>query len=92
MHWRMRCASEDGTTEAGGARARAMRRVNPWLIPRNHRVEEALDAASDAGDLAPFEQFLRAVRQPFEEDPGNARFAEPASSEFMSGFRTFCGT
>ncbi|MCU0934454.1 MAG: hypothetical protein MUE86_08560 [Thiobacillaceae bacterium] len=69
-----------------------MRRVNPWLIPRNHRVEEALTAASDTGDLAPFEQLLNALRRPFDEDPALARFAEPAPGEFMAEFRTFCGT
>jgi uncharacterized protein YdiU (UPF0061 family) len=87
--WRDRCAAEAGD---GAMRAEAMRRVNPWLIPRNHRVEEALDAATDAGDLAPFEQLLRAVRRPYSEDTANARFTEPASDEFMAGFRTFCGT
>jgi len=69
-----------------------MRLVNPWLIPRNHRVEEALAAASDEGDLAPFEQLLHALRRPFEENPALARYAEPASGEFMAEFRTFCGT
>jgi uncharacterized protein YdiU (UPF0061 family) len=69
-----------------------MRRVNPWIIPRNHRVEEALAAASDKGDLAPFEALLNALRKPFDEDQALARYAEPASGEFMAGFRTFCGT
>jgi uncharacterized protein YdiU (UPF0061 family) len=69
-----------------------MRRVNPFVIARNHRVEEALDAASDAGDLAPFERLLAAVRQPFVEDDGQAPFAEPAPAEVTAGYRTFCGT
>jgi uncharacterized protein YdiU (UPF0061 family) len=96
QRWRERCiaedAAEDAGTEVNAARAEAMRRVNPWLIPRNHRVEEALAAASDEGDLAPFEQLLNALRRPFDEDPALARFAEPASGEFMAEFRTFCGT
>ncbi len=69
-----------------------MRRVNPWLIPRNHQVEAALTAASDEGDLAPFEVLLNALHQPFDEQPALSRFAEPASGEFMAKFRTFCGT
>jgi uncharacterized protein YdiU (UPF0061 family) len=89
--WRGRCAAEAADTDAPG-RAEAMRRVNPWLIPRNHRVEEALTAASDDGDLAPFEQLLNALRRPFDEDPVHARYAEPASGAFMAEFRTFCGT
>jgi uncharacterized protein YdiU (UPF0061 family) len=92
QRWRERCAAEDAGADAAKARADAMRRVNPWLIPRNHRVEEALTAASDTGDLAPFEQLLNALRRPFDEDPALARFAEPAPGEFMAEFRTFCGT
>jgi uncharacterized protein YdiU (UPF0061 family) len=92
QRWRERCAAEDAGTDAGAARARAMRRVNPWLIPRNHRVEEALAAASDEGDLRPFEQLLNALGRPFDEDPARARYAEPAPGEFMATFRTFCGT
>lgn len=87
--WQDRCATEAADA---GVRAEAMRLVNPWLIPRNHRVEEALAAASDDGDLAPFGQLLAALREPFVERDEAARYAEPASSEFMADFRTFCGT
>jgi uncharacterized protein YdiU (UPF0061 family) len=86
--WRARRAAEGHAA----ADAEAMRRVNPWLIPRNQRVEEALAAASADGDLAPFEQLLRAVRRPYDEDPALTRYAEPAPAEFMADFRTFCGT
>ncbi len=48
--WKARCAGEGG--DAAG-RARAMRAVNPLVIPRNHRVEEALEAASQHDDLGP---------------------------------------
>jgi uncharacterized protein YdiU (UPF0061 family) len=92
QRWRDRCAAEDAGADAATARAEAMRRVNPWLIPRNHRVEEALAAASDEGDLAPFEQLLNALQRPYDEDPANARYAEPAPGGFMAEFRTFCGT
>ena len=92
QRWRQRCAAEDGGASNDEARAQAMRRVNPWIIPRNHRVEEALAAASDEGDLGPFEQLLDALRRPYEEALALARYAEPASGEFMAEFRTFCGT
>ena len=92
MRWRERCAAEDAGADAATARAQRMRQANPWLIPRNHRVEEALAAASDEGDLAPFERLLHALRHPYDEDPTLARYAEPAPGEFMAQFRTFCGT
>jgi uncharacterized protein YdiU (UPF0061 family) len=90
--WQARCAGEDAGPNPGEARAARMRRVNPWLIARNHRVEEALEAASDRGDLAPFEQLLEALRFPYDERPELSRFAEPAPEDFMKTFQTFCGT
>lgn len=93
QRWRERCGVEDATRpDVATLRASSMRRVNPWLIARNHRVEEALAAASDEGDLTAFEQLLNALRRPFDEDPALARYAEPASGDFMAEFRTFCGT
>jgi uncharacterized protein YdiU (UPF0061 family) len=95
--WSARCALDDaergGDTARGrSARASAMRRVNPWLIPRNHRVEEALAAASDRGDLAPLEDLLAALRSPFDEVPALQHYAQPAPAEVTAGYRTFCGT
>jgi uncharacterized protein YdiU (UPF0061 family) len=77
---------------AGMARAEAMRSVNPIVIPRNHRVEEALAAASDEGDLAPFERLLDALRQPYAEAPERAQYAAPAPADVTACYRTFCGT
>ncbi|CAM3658867.1 protein adenylyltransferase SelO [Nocardioides zeicaulis] len=68
----------------------AMDAVNPVHVPRNHLVEEALDAAT-AGDLGPFERLLEAVTSPFESRPGQERYAEPAPDSF-GRYRTFCGT
>jgi uncharacterized protein YdiU (UPF0061 family) len=61
------------------------------VIPRNHRVEEAL-AAATAGDLAPFEALLAALRRPFDDDPALHRYAEPAPAAVTAAYQTFCGT
>lgn len=96
--WQLRCAADTGAFLPANpvgtpvARAQAMREVNPWIIARNHRVEEALAAASDDGDLAPFQRLLAALAQPYREDPALAAFAEPAPSAFTASYRTFCGT
>jgi uncharacterized protein YdiU (UPF0061 family) len=73
-------------------RAARLRTANPWIIPRNHRVEEALDAAADHGDTAPFEQLLSALQHPSEERPEYARFTAPAPPKFTATYQTFCGT
>jgi serine/tyrosine/threonine adenylyltransferase len=87
--WHQRLAREDSSA---AERATRMRAVNPWLIPRNHRVEQALAAASARGDLAPFEQLLAALRHPFDEAPEHAALAEPAEAAVTACYRTFCGT
>jgi uncharacterized protein YdiU (UPF0061 family) len=74
-----------------GPDADAMDRVNPVYIPRNHLVEEALDAAT-AGDLAPLHLLLDAVARPFDERPGLERYAAPAPEAFGTSYQTFCGT
>jgi uncharacterized protein YdiU (UPF0061 family) len=89
LRWRERMAQDGG--DASG-RAVAMRRVNPWLIPRNHRVEEALEAASESGDLSPFEELLAALAEPFDERSDRERYAEPAPREVTARYQTFCGT
>jgi uncharacterized protein YdiU (UPF0061 family) len=67
-----------------------MDRVNPAYIPRNHRVEEALGAAT-AGDLDPFRRLVDVLTHPYSERPGLERYAGPAPADFGS-YRTFCGT
>ncbi|WP_353649127.1 protein adenylyltransferase SelO [Nakamurella sp. A5-74] len=71
--------------------AAAMAAVNPVYIPRNHLVQEALDAAT-AGDLAPFTTLVDVLRDPFVERPGLDRYALPADADFAADFQTFCGT
>jgi protein adenylyltransferase len=86
-------AAMDGWLErwrALGPDGEAMDRVNPAYIPRNHLVEEALQAAV-GGDLEPLRQLLDAVTQPFDERPGLERYAAPAPEGFGS-YVTFCGT
>ncbi|MBB5202991.1 uncharacterized protein YdiU (UPF0061 family) [Inhella inkyongensis] len=69
-----------------------LRAANPAVIPRNHRVEEALAAASEGDDLRPFNELLAALRRPFDEDPALARYWEPAPAAQTACYRTFCGT
>ena len=89
QRWQARIALEGGD---GAQRAARMRRVNPWIIPRNQRVEEALAAASSQRDLKPFSDLLAALRRPYDEDPALARYAQPAPAQVTTGYRTFCGT
>ena len=67
-----------------------MRRVNPAVIPRNHRVEEALSAAEERDDLSVLHRLLAVLTSPFDDRPEFTDFWDPPADE--RGYRTFCGT
>ncbi|MDP3523367.1 MAG: YdiU family protein [Hoeflea sp.] len=73
-----------------GERAKAMDRVNPVYIPRNHMVEAALQSAT-RGDLAPFERLVDVLADPFTVRAGLEVFALGAPTGF-GPYTTFCGT
>ena len=86
--WRRRLAQED---VAPVARAAAMRRENPAFIPRNHRIEEAIQAAVRREDHAPFGRLVRVLARPYDDQVDDAELAvPPAKDERVT--ETFCGT
>ncbi len=85
--WLARLAAAGTDLQAVAA---TMDGVNPVYIPRNHRVEEALTAAT-AGDLQPFERLLDVITQPFAKRPGLEDYAVPAAPS-GAPYRTFCVT
>jgi serine/tyrosine/threonine adenylyltransferase len=86
--WRTRLGQEAHTRQAA---ATLMQAHNPAVIPRNHQVEAAIDAAVHQGDFAPMEAFLAVLATPFELAPHHEAYsAPPAPSERV--YHTFCGT
>ena len=88
VDWRNRLRHEAATDEE---RAAVMRHANPAFIPRNHKVEELINAAVDRGDFQPFEELLSVVKHPYEEQPEQQQFSLPALPEQLVR-QTFCGT
>ena len=86
--WRQRLAIEGSDPTA---RVAAMKAVNPAFIPRNHLVEEALTAAVEGGDLAPFEKLLNVLARPFDDQPDVPEYVLPPRPEQVVR-ATFCGT
>ena len=68
-----------------------MQAANPAVIPRNHRVEEALSAASEQNDLGPFHRLLAALADPYDHERERPGYDEPAPPSRVP-YRTFCGT
>jgi|MEHZ01.5.fsa_nt_MEHZ011598388.1_2 uncharacterized protein YdiU (UPF0061 family) len=67
-----------------------MRSVNPTVIPRNHKVEEALQA-SEKGDLVPFHNLLSALDKPYEDGEDLLPYQVPPKPG-EKVLQTFCGT
>ena len=86
--WRLRLNRDPHEPHA---RAQSMRQVSPAFIPRNHRVEHALNAAVEYSDFRTFEEILTVISQPYEDQPALKSYGDiPQPSERV--LRTFCGT
>jgi uncharacterized protein YdiU (UPF0061 family) len=88
VRWRARIGDEP---QAATARRTAMRAVNPAFIPRNHRIEEVIQAAVTRDDFAPLEKLLTVLSRPYEDQPALSEYAE-APEPHQRVLQTFCGT
>jgi uncharacterized protein YdiU (UPF0061 family) len=86
--WRERLGQE---SQDSALRQGAMRAANPAFIPRNHRVEAMIQAAVQRDDFAPFEELLRVLSRPYEDQPEFAAYAAPPEPHERVR-ATFCGT
>ena len=66
-----------------------MRNNNPLVIPRNHKVEEALEAAGQ-NNFEPINKILKILRHPYKEQKEIIEFQTPSLSN--KKYQTFCGT
>ena len=87
VEWRKRLALDNRSADE---RKAAMRAVNPAFIPRNHRVEEAIQAAL-GDDFKPFEDLVTVLANPYAEQPDFSRLAKPPTPDQVVR-ETFCGT
>ncbi|MBA4359001.1 MAG: hypothetical protein C0405_14895, partial [Desulfovibrio sp.] len=86
--WQARLTRQPESLDVGRS---LMRAQSPSLIPRNHLVEEALEAATRHGEYAPLERLLAVLSRPYEERPEDAPFRQPPGPSTQP-YQTFCGT
>jgi uncharacterized protein YdiU (UPF0061 family) len=77
--------------QAPSHRTAKMRVKNPAFIPRNHRVEQALNAAIRDGNFAPFEELHQVLQRPYDDQPEFTRYSTPPELNERV-LNTFCGT
>ena len=68
-----------------------MRSTNPSYIPRNHKVENALSAASENDDLTELYLLLDVITKPYAERHGLEPYTKPRPIAY-GPYQTFCGT
>jgi uncharacterized protein YdiU (UPF0061 family) len=90
--WKERWKEAINQQPGGSAAALAtMKKVNPIFIPRNHLVEEAIEAATLGNDYTLLHKLLQVIAKPYEKQPGNDRYKQPPPGG--DGFyKTFCNT
>jgi uncharacterized protein YdiU (UPF0061 family) len=86
--WQQRLLSDP---QNSSTRQSKMYSINPVFIPRNHLVEEAIEAASNEQNFAPFHKLVDILAQPFVFNKELSRYALPPRPEQVVR-QTFCGT
>ena len=86
--WRQRLLREQQSPEQVAV---LLQRTNPAVIPRNHRIEQAIEAATERQDFADFHRLNRILASPFQVTDEDLQWmAPPDPSERVC--KTFCGT
>lgn len=86
--WKARLESQEQTNQ--GIK-KLMKQVNPAVIPRNHQVEKALQAAADQDDLKPLQRLLEVLQSPYNYNALNREYMTPPEPS-NSPYKTYCGT
>jgi len=85
--WKKRLTMFNSTHDKSVA---LMHSTNPLIIPRNHKVEEALTLATN-GDLTLFNKLIEILKNPYQVNDDNLNFMSPASQSDKK-YQTYCGT
>lgn len=85
--WQKRLEKQE---ESKDSSYKLMKNSNPAIIPRNHRVEDALEAAEKRGDFSVMERFLNVLSKPYAYSDEQIDYSK--LPEKSSCYRTFCGT
>ena len=86
--WKARLARQE---QSEAESKQLMQNSNPAVIPRNHLVEEALEAAVERGDFSVMHQLLHALSKPYEHTNIEPKYC--TVPDYSDGsYQTFCGT
>ena len=90
LNWKKRWKDRSlKNNDAQNKSLKLMRNNNPVVIPRNHKIEEALKAA-EKGDLNPTNKILKILNKPYQVQKDIFDYQFPSKS--IKKYQTFCGT
>ena len=84
--WNERLKTNNNTPEKS---LKLMRSANPIVIPRNHKVEEVLEAA-EKNNFKPITRLVEILKDPYSQQKNIINYQIPSNSE--KKYQTFCGT
>ncbi|WP_108670953.1 protein adenylyltransferase SelO [Peribacillus acanthi] len=87
-NWQARLKRQEESIESS---KKLMQNSNPAVIPRNHKVEEALKAAEEIGDYSVMEKLLAVLSNPYTLSPNQDAFCT-LPNPLDGPYQTFCGT
>ena len=85
QQWESRVLVNNGSTEKS---INLMKKNNPTVVPRNHKVEEALEAANN-NDLSLTKKLLSILNKPYDNQNDIENYQSPSNN---NEYQTFCGT
>ena len=85
QQWESRVLVNNGSTEKS---INLMKKNNPTVVPRNHKVEEALEAANN-DDLSLTKKLLSILNKPYDNQNDIENYQSPSNN---NEYQTFCGT
>ena len=86
--WKIRLAQNNKPYELS---LNLMNLNNPLVIPRNHKVEESLEEATNNNNLKPIHKLLKILEKPYDFNTENDDYKSPPTPN-MRKYKTFCGT
>lgn len=89
--WKERWEIRRDRQESKNSSDQLMKNSNPAVIPRNHRVEEALEAAVEKGDYSVMHRLLQALSSPYQHSAEQVEYAT-LPPETSKCYKTYCGT
>jgi len=86
--WQMRLKKNSSNADIS---FKLMRKTNPAIIPRNHKIEEVLSSANENNDFKPMHKFIEALKKPYEDRGEISDYKYPLPNN-SGAYKTFCGT